>query len=132
MIVSDASGVFSVNAAIAADPSTLAIAQPSSGNPGGANDGLGAAALASVSISSAVSDAAQSVALIGSAARNAELSSQTNSAIASELSARASAEGGVNLDEELSNLILYQRAYNANARVIAAVDELWQSLLSII
>ena len=132
LIVNDGTGVFSVNASIAADPVSFAVARPTAGNAGGANDGLGAAALASVSASTAVSDTAQSVALVGSAARNAALSAQTNGAIAAELSARASAEGGVNLDEELSNLILYQRAYNANARVIAAVDELWQSLLSII
>ncbi|HBS33587.1 MAG TPA: flagellar hook-associated protein FlgK, partial [Parvularcula sp.] len=51
---------------------------------------------------------------------------------ARQLSARAAASAGVNLDEELSNLILYQRAYSANARVIAAVDELWRSLLQIV
>ncbi|MGD9801091.1 MAG: flagellar basal body rod C-terminal domain-containing protein, partial [Parvularculaceae bacterium] len=68
----------------------------------------------------------------GSAARNADLAAETNKAIAADLNARASGDSGVNLDEELSNLILYQRAYGANARVIAAVDELWQSLLQII
>jgi|GEM_PF-2310356 len=132
LIVADPSGVLAVNAAISSNPNTLAIARPSGGNPGGANDGLGAAALASVSATTAASNTAQSVALIGSAARNAQLAAETNTAFSAELSARASEAGGVNLDEELSNLILYQRAYNANARVIAAVDELWQSLLSII
>ena len=58
--------------------------------------------------------------------------SQLALALDAEISARVSSQGGVNLDEELSNLILYQRAYGANARVIRAVDELWQTLLNVI
>ncbi|MEL7486018.1 MAG: flagellar hook-associated protein FlgK [Pseudomonadota bacterium] len=132
LIVADAAGRFSVNAVLRDDPARLAIARPSAGNAGGANDGLGAAALADIGVSPATAAAAETVARIGSAARNAQLAAETNSALATELSTRASAESGVNLDEELSNLIVFQRAYNANARVIAAVDELWQSLLSLI
>jgi flagellar hook-associated protein 1 FlgK len=36
---------------------------------------------------------------------------------------------GVNLDEETTNLMNYQRAYEASARVITTVDELTQSVL---
>jgi flagellar hook-associated protein FlgK len=36
---------------------------------------------------------------------------------------------GVNLDEELANMIIYQRAYEANARMIATFDEMIQELL---
>lgn len=39
-------------------------------------------------------------------------------------------ESGVNLDEELSNLIVYQTAFSASARVVNAVDELFQELLN--
>ena len=38
-------------------------------------------------------------------------------------------ESGVNLDEELGKLIVYQTAFNAAARVINAVDEMFQELL---
>ena len=38
-------------------------------------------------------------------------------------------ESGVNLDEELSNLIVYQTAFSASARVVNAVDEMFQELL---
>ncbi len=132
LIVADAAGNFSVNASLAADPARLAIARPSAGEPGGANDGRGAAALVDVSQTPAARASADAVAQIGSAARNAALAAETNAAVAADLTARANDAGGVNLDEELSNLILYQRAYNANARVVAAIDELWQSLLSTI
>jgi flagellar hook-associated protein 1 len=36
---------------------------------------------------------------------------------------------GVNLDEETTNLMNYQRAYEAAARVVSTVDELTQSVL---
>lgn len=39
-------------------------------------------------------------------------------------------ESGVNLDEELGNLIMVQTAYSAAARVITAIDELFQELLN--
>lgn len=40
------------------------------------------------------------------------------------------ADSGVNLDEEMSNMLLYQRAYQASARVITAADELLETLIS--
>ncbi|MFK7838992.1 MAG: flagellar hook-associated protein FlgK [Bdellovibrionales bacterium] len=39
-------------------------------------------------------------------------------------------ESGVNIDEELGNLIKVQTAYSAAARVVTAVDELFQELLN--
>ncbi|MEZ5815341.1 MAG: flagellar hook-associated protein FlgK [Alphaproteobacteria bacterium] len=39
-------------------------------------------------------------------------------------------ESGVNLDEELGQLIVVQTAYNASARVLTAVDELFEELLN--
>lgn len=39
---------------------------------------------------------------------------------------------GVNIDEELGNLIVVQTAYSASARVISAVDEIFDQLLSLI
>ncbi len=46
------------------------------------------------------------------------------------LQTQLSSESGVNLDEELSNLIVYQTAFAAAARVVNAVDELFQELLN--
>jgi len=40
-------------------------------------------------------------------------------------------ETGVSVDEEMSNLIILQNAYSANARVITTINELFQTLLSI-
>lgn len=131
LIVATGAG-FAVNPAILGDPSQLAIARPSGGATGGANDGSGAAAIAALADGSAAQSVAVAVTQIGAASRIATDRSATAEAFASEIEVRRLSDAGVNLDEELSNLILFQRAYAANARVIAAVDELYQSLLSIL
>lgn len=41
-------------------------------------------------------------------------------------------ESGVNIDEELGNLIVIQTAYSASARVISAVDELFGELMNLL
>lgn len=40
-------------------------------------------------------------------------------------------ETGVNLDEELSNMIIYQQAYNASARVFSACVEVFDTLVKL-
>ncbi len=49
-----------------------------------------------------------------------------------ELSQRQSEVSGVNLDEELSNLVVFQNAYNASARILSSVQELFDELLSVV
>lgn len=130
-LIVESAGVFSVNAALLADPAQFAVARPTGGASGGANDGTGAALLADVAATPEARAAAETIAEIGSTGRAARETAETNGALLAELSARASAAAGVNLDEELANLVLYQRAYGANARVISAIDELWRTLLDI-
>ena len=64
--------------------------------------------------------------LMASRARDLE---DDNMALSSELSQRKSDLSGVNMDEELSNLIVYQNAYNAAARMLTSVQELYDALL---
>lgn len=130
-LIVETNGAFAVNQALLDDPSLLAIARPTSG-VGGANDGAGAGAIAALGGSAAAQAVATAVTQIGAASRIATDRGETASAFAAEIETRILSERGVNLDEELSNLIQFQRAYNANARVIAAIDELYQSLLSIL
>ena len=40
-------------------------------------------------------------------------------------------EAGVNLDEELANMVNFQNAYAASGRIIKTVDELFDVLLSL-
>jgi flagellar hook-associated protein 1 FlgK len=37
---------------------------------------------------------------------------------------------GVNLDEEMTNMLLYQRAYQASARVVTVIDEMMSTLIN--
>jgi flagellar hook-associated protein 1 FlgK len=48
-----------------------------------------------------------------------------------DLQARFQSEAGVNLDEELANMTIFQNAYNASARLVQAVDEMFETLLSL-
>jgi len=57
---------------------------------------------------------------------------EDNLALQDEIAQRNSDVSGVNLDEELANLIVYQNAYNAAARILASVQELYDSLLRVV
>ncbi len=52
-------------------------------------------------------------------------------ALASDLDDQQQAISGVNLDEEMTNLIKYQHAYTAAAKLITTADEMMQVLLSL-
>lgn len=52
--------------------------------------------------------------------------------IANEAAARRSSVEGVNLDEELVQLTVYQQSYNASARLIMAAKEMFDVLADLI
>ena len=52
-------------------------------------------------------------------------------ALASELDARQEEIGGVNLNEEMGNLIRFQHNYSASAKLITTADKMFQTLLSL-
>jgi len=39
-------------------------------------------------------------------------------------------DAGVNLDEEMTGMLLFQRAYQASARVISTIDEMLDTLIN--
>jgi flagellar hook-associated protein 1 FlgK len=48
-----------------------------------------------------------------------------------DLRAKFQSEAGVNLDEELANMTIFQNAYNAAARMVQAADEMFETLLGL-
>ncbi len=58
---------------------------------------------------------------------NAELTASTN--VLQQLQQQQSSVSGVSLDEEASNLLLYERAYQAAARAISTVDQMLQTVI---
>ena len=86
-------------------------------------------ALSDRSISGAWIDTAQSVGLDAAAASNR---ADATRLVRENLESQRSAVSGVSVDEESINLLSFQRQYQASARFISAVDEMTQTLLSLI
>ncbi|GLQ05856.1 flagellar hook-associated protein FlgK [Sneathiella chinensis] len=75
--------------------------------------------------------AAQVLANAGLGAARAESLQSDRAALTGVLSSRMMEKVGVNMDEELANLIVYQNAYNAAARVITTARDMYDILLNI-
>ncbi|MBN1866238.1 flagellar hook-associated protein FlgK [Candidatus Sumerlaeota bacterium] len=67
---------------------------------------------------------------VASAADRTELDSRD--AILNQVNTMFQSVSGVNIDEEATKLIEYQRAYEASSKVISVADEMMQTLLSMI
>ena len=51
--------------------------------------------------------------------------------LSDEIRSRRDAVSGVNLDEELANMVLFQNAYNAAARLISTANQMYETLLNL-
>ncbi|MEL7028895.1 MAG: flagellar basal body rod C-terminal domain-containing protein, partial [Pseudomonadota bacterium] len=65
-------------------------------------------------------------------ARGAETASQNAEALREDIEFRRETVQGVNLDEELATMLIYQQAYNASARLIGAAQSLYDALLNVV
>lgn len=127
-------GNMAVNQAIVADPSLL----QASGTAGATGDGSVALALAQLAASAQpalgnqtfAASYAQSVARLGTALNNVNDQVSTQSSVAGMLATQRSSVSGVNIDEEMTNLMTFQRAYQASAHVVSTVDQMIQTLLA--
>jgi flagellar hook-associated protein 1 FlgK len=70
------------------------------------------------------------VGTIGAETQSTKRAAEKQGLVVSELEARRAVISGVSLDEEVTNLMRYERAYQASARVISAVDGLLDMLLA--
>ncbi|MBO0335197.1 flagellar hook-associated protein FlgK [Sneathiella sp. CAU 1612] len=76
--------------------------------------------------------AAQILAKSGLDAARAESLQTDRAALSGEFQNRMQAVSGVNMDEELANLIIYQNAYNASARIITTAREMYDVLINLV
>ena len=67
---------------------------------------------------------------VGSVTHSAEVDKDAQGALLSQAEDRRSQVSGVNLDEEAANLIKYQQAYEASARVISTIQTLFETLIN--
>ncbi|WP_374287446.1 flagellar hook-associated protein FlgK [Desulfovibrio desulfuricans] len=69
------------------------------------------------------------VTTVGADTKLAKTNSDYHSTLTSDLSDQVSSASGVNLDEEMANLIKYQHSYTAAAKLITTADQMLQTLL---
>lgn len=110
------------------DPTALAAA----GTPGGNLDGSVALTMASLGKAVGGPDASYRT-MIGSLATAVQAATQqatVQQAVTTSVDNLAQSSSGVSLDEETTNLLTYQRAYQASSRVLTTVDETLDTLIS--
>ena len=67
---------------------------------------------------------------VGTVTSSADVRVQSAAVLFEQASDRVTSVSGVNLDEEAANLLKYQTAYNAAAKVVSVADELMETLLA--
>ncbi len=73
---------------------------------------------------------ADTVTEIGLKGEQAEMMLSTQTAIVKELHDMRDSVSGVNIDEELSDIIKFQHGYNASAKFISVVDEMLETVIN--
>ena len=141
---------FSINTGMIQNPNNLPIAQlnlnAGTGVPGVVSgDGTGAQAFANVGqaqatfaaigqdpggLSSIDNYASRFAGSLGQQAAAFSSASTAADALQTQATSQLSSAQGVNLDQELTNLTMYQQAYNASARLIQAAKDMSDTLLS--
>ena len=74
---------------------------------------------------------AQIIGQAATAAANATQNNTYQSQLQTQMQNRLQSETGVNLDQELGKLTIYQNAYGASARVISTVQNMYDALMNI-
>ncbi|SMP51818.1 flagellar hook-associated protein 1 FlgK [Desulfonatronum zhilinae] len=67
---------------------------------------------------------------VGAATSNARFNFNYHKALTDDLRNRQEEIAGVNLDEEMSNLIKFQHSYSAASKLISTADQMFQTILS--
>ena len=68
---------------------------------------------------------------IGNKTRSVDVNLTAQTSILEQATSARNALSGVNLDEEAANLLSYQQAYQASAKMLQVASELFDTLLSI-
>ena len=107
---------------------TAAQVQTSSTGAAGGND----VALAIAALRGGASDQAYSglVERVGSDVQSAQDEKANQQTALTTISNQRQSVSGVSLDEEMTNLMSFQRAYQASARTLTAMDEMLETLIS--
>jgi flagellar hook-associated protein 1 len=120
-----------INSALLSNPALIAAS--GNGQPGNAANALLLAGIRNQTlVGSATIDTAYSqlVTKIGSDTQQAQRDKDTADLLVGSLDDRRQSVSGVSLDEEMTNLVRFQRGYQASARAMSAMDEMIDQLIS--
>lgn len=153
-LISRSAGGIALRQDIATDASLLGTARldvaagpPLTATLGGRGDGRGIAAVADAfqEVQSSVRRgdlpggrttlnryAADLIGLVANQSAQAASRADGEDALLAELSGRAAAVSGVNVDEELSKLVLYQQSYSVAARLFSVTNQMFDDLFGIV
>jgi flagellar hook-associated protein 1 FlgK len=123
---------------IKSDIGSIAAGFGANGKAAEANDGTAALAIASLrtqavmvgSLRSFDDHFAEAVARVGLAGERAQTASATHERIGKELRDLRSSISGVNMDEELANMIKFQHGYDAAAKFISRIDSMLDTIIN--
>jgi len=115
-----------------ANPDLVAAATTTAGAGGGTLDGGNADAIAAISSSAGGPDHVyrQMIADLGVAGQAADRQATIQSSLTGAVDSARQAQSGVNLDEEMTNLISFQRAFEAASKVINTVDSSLDTIIN--
>ncbi len=130
LFVGSGAAGLAVNPAVVANPMLLA----ASGTAGvaAANDGSNAQAVAELGTVTTGPDAAYQtlVQSIGADTQNVNSQLEAQTSVANQAEQAQQAVSGVNMTQELTNLVTFQQNYEASAKLMTVVDATVQSLLT--
>ncbi len=127
-----------INTELKADPGKLAAGLGKNGAPAEAGDGSAALAIAGLRGSQVMIGAsktfddyfATSVAEVGLKGETAQITYQTQQKVMKDLTDLRDSVSGVNIDEEMSNLLKFQHGYQAAARFISNWNEMLDTIIN--
>jgi len=132
--VDGAAASFAISADVAGAPENLAAASAAGDLPGDNRNALALQALSTAGISggeTSVQAYAALVADVGVAARSAAGDVERSAAALSQVQGLRDSVSGVSTDEEMVNLMQFQRGYQATLRVIQTADEMLSELMNL-
>lgn len=131
-------GWLTLNPTLLTDPATIGSSFGENGRPGEFGDGSAALAMADLRTRPVVLGPmgtfddffAHSIADIGLRGEVAQQSRQTQELVMKDLKDFQSSISGVNMDEEMADIIRFQHGYSATARFITEVDKMLDTIIN--
>ncbi|MFN0073196.1 MAG: flagellar hook-associated protein FlgK [Chloroflexota bacterium] len=118
-----------VNAVIVADPQRVAAAAAAN-QPGDSSIALAIAQLRTTMTPSSESSYAALITTLGVDTRSTQDKATNQDALVQLLERRREDVSGISLDEEATNMVRFQRAYEAAARLMTAFDQMLDTLIN--